>query len=59
MNKKKLTSLIAGIMAGILLLSLIFGLFASTAGAVSSNVIKQQIKDLENKNQQMLHKIHH
>ncbi len=57
MNKKRITSLLAGIMAGILLLSLIFGLFATTAGAVSSNVIKEQIKELESKNQQMQDKI--
>ncbi len=53
MDKKKLVSLLAGIMAGILIISLLLGLFSTTAGAVSSNVIKEQIKELEGQNAQM------
>lgn len=54
MNNKKLVSLVAGIVAVVLVLSLILGLLATTASAApSSSEIKEQIKELEGKNDEM------
>lgn len=53
MNKKKLISLAAGIVAVILTLSLILGVLATTANAASSSEIKEQIEELEGKNDEM------
>ncbi|MBP3673004.1 MAG: peptidoglycan DD-metalloendopeptidase family protein [Oscillospiraceae bacterium] len=48
MNKrKKLVSILAGIMAAVMLLSLIFSLIPTRASAASSSEIKQQINDLK------------
>ena len=50
MNKrKKLVSLLALIMAGILLLSLMLGLLGSVANAATSSEIQEQIDELENR----------
>lgn len=46
-NPKKLVTLLAGVMAAIMLLSLLLGLFASTVGAASSGEIADQIEELE------------
>ena len=47
MDKKKLVSVLAGVMAAIMLLTLLMGLFASSVSAASSSEIKNQITDLE------------
>jgi murein DD-endopeptidase MepM/ murein hydrolase activator NlpD len=46
-NSRKLVTILAGVMAAILLLSLLLGLFASSAGAASSSEIAEQIEELE------------
>ena len=46
-NSRKLVTLFAGVMAAIMLLSLLLGLFAGSVGAASSSEIADQIKDLE------------
>ena len=46
-NRKKLVSLLAGIMAAVMLLSLILSLIPTRASAASSSEIKQQINDLK------------
>lgn len=51
-NSKKLVSLIAGIMAAILLLSLLLGLMSSAVHAASSSEIEAQIKELEQKKEE-------
>ena len=48
MNKrKKLVSILAGIMAAVMILSLLFSLIPTRASAASSSEIKQQINDLK------------
>ena len=51
-NRKKLTSVLAGIMAAIMLLSLILGLIP-TARAASSSEIRNQINDLKTQQSQI------
>ena len=46
-NSKKLVTIVAGVMAAILLLSLMLGLLATTVGAASSSEIAEQIEQLE------------
>ena len=53
MNNKKLVSLIAGILAAIMIIGLILSAVGITANAVSSSEIKEQIKELESKNEAM------
>ena len=54
MNNKRLwVSIIAGIMAGILLLGLILSILPTTAKAASSSEIKEQIKELEKQQQEL------
>ena len=52
-NKKFWVSLLAGIMAGVMLLTLLLGLLASTAHAESSSEIKNQIVDMENRENEL------
>ncbi len=47
MDRKKLVAILAGVMAAIMVLSLLLGLFASTAHAASSDVILGQIEELK------------
>lgn len=50
-NRKRITSLVAGILAGALLLSLLAGLFATTVSAAkSSDEIQEEIDQLEAQN---------
>lgn len=46
-NSRKLVTLLAGIMAAIMVLSLLLGLFAGSVGAASSGEIAEQIEELE------------
>ncbi len=46
-NSKKMVTILAGVMAAVLLLSLLLGLFATTVGAASSSEIAEQIEELE------------
>ena len=46
-NNRKLVTIIAGIMAGVMLLSLVLGLVGSLASAASSSEIQQQIDELK------------
>ena len=46
-NSKKMVTILAGIMAAVLLLSLLLSLFATSAGAASSSEIAEQIEELE------------
>ena len=45
-KRKKLVALLAAIMAGIMLLSIVLGLLSSTANAASSSELKEQLDDL-------------
>ena len=46
-NRKKMVSLLAGIMAAVMLLTLILGLIPTRASAASSSEIKKQINALK------------
>ena len=47
-NRKRLVSILAGIMAAIMLLTLILGLIPTQVRAASSSEIKKQIEELQN-----------
>ncbi len=49
-KRKKFVAIFAGIMAAFMLLSLLLGLFASSASAASSSEIQNQIDELEKQN---------
>lgn len=52
-NRKKLVQILAGIMAAIMLLTLILGLIPTKASAASSKEIKKQINALKEQNKQL------
>ncbi len=53
MDKKKLISIVAGVLAVVLVLSLVLGLLIPSASAASSSQIKQEIDKLNEKNEAM------
>ncbi len=53
MDKKKLISILAGALAAVLLVSLLLGLLIPTVSAASSSQIKQEIDELNEKNEAM------
>ena len=52
-NRKRLVSILAGIMAAIMLLTLILGLIPTTVRAASSSEIKKQIAELKNQKKEL------
>ena len=52
-NRKRLVSILAGIMAAIMLLTLILGLIPTQVRAVSSSEIKKQIAELKNQKKEL------
>ena len=56
-NRKKLVSILAGVMAAIMLLSLIIGLLPTRAHAASSSEIKKQINQLKEERKEIQGKI--
>ena len=56
-NRKKLVSILAGIMAAVMLLTLILGLLPTRANAASSSEIKKQINQLKEERKEIQGKI--
>ena len=52
-NRKRLVSILAGIMAAVMLLTLIIGLLPTRASAASSSEIRKQINELKAQKQEI------
>ena len=56
-NRKRMVSILAGIMAAVMLLTLILGLLPTRASAASSSEIRKQINALKEEKKQIQEKI--